>query len=91
MQGRRRHIRFSIVKSEGMLTVLRDVVVHTTETGEFVIIDAEAAEPGEVLTIETMLNGEVSTTAVKVIASRPVIHSGAVLHQLLLASLEESV
>lgn len=90
MQGRRRHMRFAFVKSEGMLTVHRDIVVHTTETGELVVIDAEPRTPGESLTIETMSNGEVATMPVTVIASRPIIQSGAVLHQLLLKTFEES-
>jgi hypothetical protein len=79
-------MRFSILKSEGIVTVLRDVVVHTTETGEFVVIDREPRAPNELLTIETMLNGELAMIPVTVIASRPVIQQGAVLHELLLRS-----
>jgi hypothetical protein len=73
-----------------MLTVMRDVVVHTTESGEFSVVDAEPRTPGEALTIETILNGEVAAIHVRVVASRPIIHSGAVLHQLLLKPFEES-
>jgi hypothetical protein len=90
MQGRRRHTRFSFVKSEGMLTVLRDIVVHTTDAGEFSVVDAEPRTPGESLTIQTMSNGEVATIPVRVIASRPIIQSGAVLHELLLTTSEEN-
>ena len=84
MLGRRRHMRFSILKSEGLLTVLRDVVVHPTETGEFVVIDREPRAPNERLTIETMLNGELATIPVTVMSSRPVIQDGTVFHELLL-------
>ncbi len=90
MQGRRRHTRFSFVKSEGMLTVMRDIVVHTTETGEMLVIDVEPRTPGESLTIETISKGDVATIPVTVVACRPIIQGGTVLHQLLLKSREEN-
>ena len=90
MQGRRRHTRFSFVRSEGMLTVLRDIVVHTTDTGEFSIVDAEPRIPGELLTIETISNGDVATIPVTVVACRPIIQRGTMLHELLLKTSEES-
>ena len=86
MLGRRRHMRFSILKSEGMLTVLRDVVVRTTESGEFIVLDREPRAPNELLTIETMVDGELAMIAVTVIASRPIVQNGAVMHELLLRS-----
>ena len=90
MLGRRRHMRFSILKSEGMITVPRDVVVHSAVPGEFVVLDAEPRAVHDVLTIQTVSDGEPMAVPVKVIASRPVIQSGAVLHELLLRTHEES-
>ena len=90
MQGRRRRTRFSFAKSEGMVTLRRDVVVHATRAGEFVVVDTEPRTPGELLTIETLVNGGLATIPVKVIDSRPVIEHGAVLHRLLLTSFEEN-
>jgi len=90
MQGRRRHVRFSFLKSEGMLTVLRDVVVQTTETGDLVALDTEPRQRGELLTLETLVNNEIVAIPVRVIASRPIIRSGDVLHQLLMRPLEEN-
>jgi hypothetical protein len=90
MLGRRRHTRFSFVRSEGTLTILRDIVVHTTDAGEFSVVDGEPCTPGELLTIETILNREVATIRVRVVESRPIIKGGVVLHQLLLKPSEES-
>jgi len=90
MQGRRRHVRFSFPKSEGTLTVLRDVLVQTTETGDLVAVDSEPRRRGEVLTLETVVNNEIVAIRVKVIASRPIIRGGNVLNQLLMRPLEES-
>jgi hypothetical protein len=90
MQGRRRHARFSFLESEGMLTVLRDVVLQTTETGDFVAVDTEPRKRGELLTIETMVKDEIVTIPVRVIDSRPIIRAGNVLHQLWMRRLEEN-
>jgi hypothetical protein len=90
MQGRRRHARFSFLKSEGTLTVLRDVVVQTTDTGDFVAVDTEPRKRGELLTIETMVKDEIVTIPVRVVASRPIILGGDVLHQLWMKRLEEN-
>ena len=73
-----------------MLTVLRDVVVQTTETGDLVAVDAEPRKRGELLTLETIVNNEIVTIPVRVIASRPIIRSGDLLHQLLMRPLKEN-
>lgn len=90
MQGRRRHVRFSFLKSEGTLTVLRDVLVQTTETGDLVAVDTEPRRPGELLTLETVVNHEIVAFRVRVISSRPIIQGGEVLNQLLMRPLEEN-
>ncbi len=89
MQGRRRSARFSLLNSEGVLTILRDVMVQTTETGTLVVIDVEPRKLGERLTIDTMVNDQVVTIPVEVIASRPIVRSGAVLHELQMRQVEE--
>jgi hypothetical protein len=90
MQGRRRHVRFSFLKSEGTLTVLRDVLVQTTETGDLVAVDTEPRRRGELLTLETVVNKEIVAIRVRVITSRPIIQGGEVLNQLLMRPLEEN-
>ena len=90
MQGRRRHVRFSLLNSEGVLTVSSDVMVQTTDTGALVVVDAAPRKRGERLTLETVVNNEIVTIPVRVIASHPVIRDGSVLHQLLMTPIEEN-
>ena len=88
MQGRRRAARFSLFNAEGVLTVLRDVVIHTTERGTLVAIDVEPRQPGEVLTIESMAGSNLVTIGVEVITCRPIIRSGQVLHEIVMTPVE---
>lgn len=89
MQGRRRATRFSFFNSEGVLTVLRDVVVQTAEVGAFVIIDAEARKPGELLTIDSLVDDKVVTIAVEVVSCRPIVRGGDVQHEVVMKLIEE--
>jgi hypothetical protein len=90
MHGRRRHARFSFSKSDGVLTVLRDVVVQTADTGELVVLDVEPRQQGELLTLETIVDHSVVAIPVKVITSRPIVRSGQVQHELVMRRLEEN-
>ena len=90
MQGRRRAARFSLLNAEGMLTVLRDVVIQTTDTGVLVVIDAEPREPGEMVTMDSMLGDNVVTIAVEVITCRPIIRDGQVLHEIVMKPVKEN-
>ena len=72
----------AIASFEGVLSVLRDVVVRTTESGELLAVDCEPHHVGELATLETMVNDVVVTTQVKVVACRPVMDNGSVLHQI---------
>ena len=89
MQGRRRATRFSFVNSEGVLTVLRDVVVQAAETGTLVVIDAEPRKPGELLTIDWLVDGKVLTKAVEVVSCRPIVRGGDVEHEVVMKPAEE--
>lgn len=89
MQGRRRAARFSLVNADGVLTVLRDVVIQTTDGGTLVVVDAEPREPGEVLTIDSRSGDNVVTNAVEVITCRPIIRGGHVLHELVMKPVKE--
>ena len=89
MQGRRRATRFSCFNSEGVLTVLRDVVVQTAEAGTLVLIDAEARTPGELLTIDWLVDDKVVTRAVEVVSCRPIIRGGDVQHEVVMKPVEE--
>ena len=67
-----------------------DVVVKTTSEGTFVVVDVEPRKPGELLTIDSMVNDDVVTVAVEVISCRPIFHRGDVRHELVMKSVEET-
>jgi hypothetical protein len=90
VHGRRRHPRFSFADSDGVLQVLREVAVRHTSTDELVVLDREARNADEVLTLETYADGAVISTRVRVVASTPVIRNGHVLHELRLIRLIEA-
>lgn len=90
MHGRRRHPRFSFANSGGVLQVLREVEVRHTSTGELVVLDREARNRDDVLTLETYADGAAISTLVRVVASTPVIRNGQVLHELRLIRLIEA-
>jgi hypothetical protein len=76
------------LNSEGLLTVLRDVVVQTTETGTLVVIDAEPRKCGERLTIDSMVDNKVVTIAVEVVSCRPIVRGGDVQHEVVMKPIE---
>ena len=84
MKGRRRATRFLFLNSEGVLTVLHDVVIQAAEGGTLVVIDAEARTPGDVLTIDSIVNDKVVTIAVEVISCRPIVRNGGVQHEVVM-------
>ena len=89
MQGRRRATRFLFFNTDGVLTVLRDVVVQTTDAGRLVVIDVEARKPGDRLTLDSVVDGTVVTKAVEVVSCRPIVRNGDVLHELVMKPVEE--
>lgn len=85
----RRETRFEIVNAEGVLRVLRDVVVRTSSGEGIVAISNEPGLAGEVLTIQLASEGN-APRAVRVIDSRPTMVAGQVRHRLRLAPIETS-
>jgi len=84
MSRRRRETRFEVREVEGVLRVLRDVVVHRDATNELVAISSEAGLPGELVTLH--LGAEVDAPArVRVVESRPVVINGQLRHRLRLS------
>jgi hypothetical protein len=90
VHGRRRHPRFSFADSNGVLQVPREVAVRHTSKGELVVLDREARNANDVLTLETYADGTAISTQVRVVASTPVIRNGQVLHELRLIRLIEA-
>jgi hypothetical protein len=90
MQGRRSHRRMATANFEGVFSVLHDVVVWTTESGDVVALDRKPHEIGELATLETMVDNVIVTTKVRVVACRPILEHGNVLHQIRLSPVEMS-
>ena len=82
VHGRRNHPRFSVADSDGVLSVLREVAVRWAPTGELVVIDREPRQIGEMLTIESVVNGAEVSTLVRVVGSRADIRNGNVYYEL---------
>jgi hypothetical protein len=81
MSRRRRETRFEVREVEGVLRVLRDVVVQRNATNELVAISSEAGLAGEVVTLH--LGTDVDVPArVRVVESRPVVVNGQLRHRL---------
>jgi hypothetical protein len=77
----------AFVNSGGVLRISRDVVVKEATAEEFVAISLEPAVAGDVLTIAVAAKEAGDTESVRVIASRPFVRNGGVVHELRLARL----
>jgi hypothetical protein len=88
MSRRRRETRFEVREVEGVLRVLRDVVVQRDAMNELVAISPEAGLPGELVTLH--LGTDVDVPArVRVVESRPVVINGQLRHRLQLSRVSE--
>ena len=70
---------------EGVFSVLHDVVVSKTESGEVLAMDREPHQVGELATLETVVENVIVSTKVKVVACRPIVENGDLVHQIRLA------
>jgi hypothetical protein len=84
MSGRRSHERYVVMNGNGSLKVVRDVSVWYGDDNEFVATSEAPAIAGELLTLERMVNDEISVVRVFVLESRPMFVSGMLRHRLLL-------
>ena len=82
MSGRRSYPRFDITpSSEGVLRILRDVVVQRAQDEDLLVIGREAGVVGDVMTLEIAEPGSIGAE-VEVVESLPVIVDGTVRHSL---------
>ena len=58
--------------------------------GEWIVLDDEPRESNDVVTIETIADRTAGATRVRVVARRPVIRNGQVLHELTLSRLAQA-
>ena len=91
MSGRRSYPRFDITpSSDGVLRVLRDVIVQRAHDDDLLVIGREAGVVGDVVTLEMAEPGRLTGTEVRVVESVPVIVDGMVRHSLRLRRVSPS-
>ena len=82
MSGRRSHARFAVLQSpEGVLRVLRDIIVQSSTDDHIVALSREPGVLGELVSVEfpAEANGVVRA---RVHESQPIVVDGTVRHQL---------
>jgi hypothetical protein len=87
MFGRRNYHRYGVSNAEGHLRVVRDVTVFHGVEHELVVISEDPEPSGERLTLERIVDGQVTSIEVSVVDSQPAIVDGAIRHRLRLKSL----
>ena len=88
MTGRRSQPRFAVSSPwEGVMRVLRNVVVDRTSRDELMAVSHAPGVSGEVMTLDLIGGGVAMALRVRVLNSRPIIMDGAVRHRLTLALL----
>lgn len=81
MSGRRSHARFAISPSpEGVLRVLRDVVVQSASTDHMVVLSRDPGVLGEVVSVQSL--GYIGGVTARVLESQLILVDGSVRHQL---------
>ena len=83
MAGRRSHPRFAVASPwDGSMRVLKDVVVHRTDSDELLAVGRTAGIVGEEMSLDVMGAGASLGLRVRVLESRPVIVDGSVCHRM---------
>ncbi len=81
MSAWRRHGRFQIAETHGLLRVLRDVEIRRMKNGDIVATGTEPAFVGEELTIHT-IGEKAGDLRARVVDCRPVLVDGFVRHRI---------
>lgn len=90
MTGRRRHPRFELVNTEGVIRVLHDVMVRRVGDDEFIAIALEPVLTGETVTMH-LAGAQPTAMPMKVVDNQPVIVDGAIRHRLRLVLIGATV
>jgi hypothetical protein len=91
MSGRRSHARFAVVPSaEGLLSVLRDVIVQRVDKGEVIAISREPGVVGEAILVEVPTAPTSERVYARIVESRPLIVDGNVRHRLQLQAIVDA-
>ncbi len=92
MSGRRSYARFALSPSvEGVLRVLRDVVIQRADDHEIVAISREGGVLDETMVIQMADDEAAVPLRVRVVDSRPVVVDGIVRHRLRLRTLGAAI
>ena len=82
MSGRRSHARFAVLRSpEGVLRVLRDVVIQSRVQDHTIALSREPGILGELVMVQFPADNDAGVTA-RVQESQPIMVDGSVRHQL---------
>ena len=82
MSGRRNHARYAILRSpEGVLRVLRDVVIQNTVRDQTIALSSEPAILGELVMVQFPM-GNQSGVQARVQESQPIMVDGSLRYQL---------
>src|SRR5262245_17162629 len=88
MSGRRSHPRYAVLPSpEGVLRVMRDVVVQSTTPEQLVVVARLPGVRGELVSLQS-LNDAGETVLAQIVDSQPVIVDGSLRHRLHLRQLD---
>jgi len=88
MSGRRSHVRCAVMQSpEGVLRVMRDVVVQRAGNREVIAISREPGVLGEAVIIEVPADETSAGLQARVVESQPVVVNGTVRHRLRLEAI----
>jgi hypothetical protein len=91
MSGRRSHARFEMLQSpEGVLRVVRDVVIQSTTNEHIVAISAEPGVLGTSVSVQLSAHDD-SVVPACVLESQPIVIDGHVKHQLRLHHVRPAV
>lgn len=91
MSGRRSHARFSVLQSpEGVLRVLREVVIQSATESQIIAVSEQPGVPGEVVAVKMAPQDREGLHA-RVLDSQPIVVDGNVKHQLRLHQIPSSL
>ena len=90
MSGRRSHQRFAVLNSpEGVLRVMRDVVVQSETLEQLVVVSQQQGVLGETVSVQSPHEDAAVVTA-QVLDSQPIVVDGSIRHQLRLHQVSRS-
>ena len=91
MSGRRSHARFSVLRSpEGVLRVLREVVIQSATENQIIAVSEHPGVLGEVVAVKLAAQDPQCLHA-RVLESQPIVVDGNVKHQLRLHQISPSL